>query len=368
MELEMKRKMEQELSQYHLIDVIGQGSFGQVYKARRKVHDGPQSIVAIKVINWNKLKQMNETDTHIPSNEIAMLKRLAHPYIITFYESISSPTAEYIVMEYAEHGDLLSYINAKSKLPERRAWRYFNHLSQALHHIHTLGYIHGDIKLENILICSGDVAKLTDLGFVTPWDPLTTMTFTKGSINYASPEILLHRPFYGPETDIWSLGIVLFAMVSGNLPLTITSCAKAEEAFNKFDARRYYSQLRVSHHLQDLLSRMHEINFSRRINLNSILQHPWVLTEPSLLTAKRASDHSSLEESVTLDPTVGPSESPHLKRIKEIKGSKGSKESKEIKGSKENKVTKETKETKESKGSRDIRSIWHRFRWLWPFN
>lgn len=345
---------------YQLLDVIGQGSYGQVYRARHKL---THKIVAIKVFDHDKLERMNENDRLTPSNEIKMMQQLSHPNIIEFYESFATPTEEYLIMEYAEHGDLLAYINVKSKLSEHRAWRYFNHMIQALHYIHQSGYIHGDIKLENILICAGDIVKLTDLGFVTAWNPNLPMTFGKGSINYASPEILLHRPFYGPETDIWSLGIVLYAMVSGNLPLTITHYTKAAETFRKFDARKYYSQLKGSSQLQDLLCQMHEVDLTQRITMARILMHVWVTTEPSLVPTKRSLSAPSSDDINATDSTATLIETKRAKDMtrrvtEEMKSSTATKDS--------SKASPKSESSKKSSTANN-QSLWQRLQWLWSF-
>ena len=160
-----------------------------------------------------------------------------HPNIVQFYEVLETESKIYLVMEHLTAGELYDYILDQGKLTEEEGGRLFSQIVSAVAHCHRHGIVHRDLKPENILLThrtnsdgssSSDICKLVDFGlanyFDTTLDPALRSLHTQcGSPHYASPEILTGSKYSGPLSDIWSLGVLLFAMLCGSLPFNARS-------------------------------------------------------------------------------------------------------------------------------------------------
>ncbi|KAJ8982612.1 hypothetical protein NQ317_005084 [Molorchus minor] len=183
---------------YFLGKTIGTGSYATVRVAHSERHEGN---VAIKIV----------------------VKGLRHPNLIRFLQAIETTHRVYIVMEYAENGSLLDIIRKDQHIDENRARRWFRQLVDAVEYCHERGVVHRDIKCENLLMDIEWRIKLSDFGFARGHvrsrngQPSLSETYC-GSYAYASPEILRGIPYQPEYADIWSMGVVLFAMVYGRLP------------------------------------------------------------------------------------------------------------------------------------------------------
>lgn len=138
--------------------------------------------------------------------------------------------SDVIVMEYACMGDLFEFVTARERLSEDLTRIYARQLVSSLEYLHDLGYIHGDIKLENILLFPNNVLKLTDFGFARRWSPLERQKVSSGTLQYSAPCLLRQEPFFGPEIDIWAFGVVLYQMVVGRDPFAM----KEGELYSEF--------------------------------------------------------------------------------------------------------------------------------------
>jgi serine/threonine protein kinase len=155
------------------------------------------------------------------------------------------------------------------KFSEAEACEIFHHLIDAIEYIHNAGYIHRDIKLDNILVDNGKLL-LSDWGFASSWRQDKLHTSYPGSPNYCSPEIIMGIPYVGPEVDIWSLGVVLFAMVAGRLPFADNSAIRAGN---------YEVPLDVSTELCDLLSSMFCMVPNKRATIKDVKNSAWVIRQ-----------------------------------------------------------------------------------------
>ena len=218
------------MDKYLLHRKIGEGSYGTVYVGATK---GSNDLRAFKVFKKGSGNGGGgggggsgpRKDTHLtPSSEASILRAVNHPHIVKVFEYISSVESDTLVMEYAPYGDLLSFMNSRRErgFSEHVARNLFLQILSATRYLHDFGYIHCDIKLENILLFespTNPILKLTDFGFAIPYSRDKKMHYGRGSLCYASPEVILSKEFYGPEADVWSLGVVLFTMVCGMFPL-----------------------------------------------------------------------------------------------------------------------------------------------------
>lgn len=197
---------------------LGSGSFSEVYQGEciissKEVKTSKKralkKIVAIKVFN----------DGSNGENEEKILKKMNHPGIIKLIEFIKADRC--IILEYAPYGDLHDYISEKN-LSEEEAKPIFKQVYDAVKYIHSSGYIHGDIKPENVLLFSKDpiVVKLTDFGFSRKWESGSRFKSVCGTLGYSSPEILCQKEVIGPEIDMWSLGALLYVIIYRCKPIS----------------------------------------------------------------------------------------------------------------------------------------------------
>lgn len=208
------------------------------------------------------------------TREICAAQKLSHRNIPKFYEVIESHEDIFLVMEYLSGGSLLDYTNKHGHLHELAACEIFAQLIDCLHYLHNIAkVVHRDIKLENIVFDSAMIPKLIDFGFAREvQDPASILETMCGSISYMAPEILKEKK-YQMGADIWSLGVVLFAIVSGRLPF---SDKNQPELMKAILTKSPVFPKRISSDLRDLLSRMLEKDPSKRITIAEIKTHPWL--------------------------------------------------------------------------------------------
>ncbi|XP_047120556.1 testis-specific serine/threonine-protein kinase 4-like [Schistocerca piceifrons] len=198
---------------------IGSGSYATVKIAHSDRHDRE---VAIKIVS--KFRAPKDYLRKFLPREIEVVKGLRHKNLIRFYQAIETTHRVYIVMEYAPNGSLLEVIRRESYIKEPRARVWFRQLVDAVEYCHNQGVVHRDIKCENLLLDEEMNVRLSDFGFARGrmkardrQPPPMSETFC-GSYAYAAPEILRGTPYRPQLSDIWSMGVVLYAMIYGRLP------------------------------------------------------------------------------------------------------------------------------------------------------
>lgn len=192
---------------------IGEGTFGKV-KLGTHILTGEK--VAIKILEKRKI--VEEADVQRVSREIEILKMIRHPNIIQLFEIIETPKQLFLIMEYVSGGELFDYIVKKQKLTEQEACKYFQQIICGVEYLHELGIVHRDLKPENLLLDYQNNLKLVDFGLSNTYKPGETLKTACGSPCYAAPEMIEGKNYYGSRVDIWSCGVILFAMVAGYLP------------------------------------------------------------------------------------------------------------------------------------------------------
>ncbi|NXP21636.1 TSSK1 kinase, partial [Scytalopus superciliaris] len=204
---------------YCLSNTLGEGSYGKVKCA---YSHSLKCNVAIKIIDKKKISQ-NVLEKFLP-REMEALKHLHHPSIIETYEIFETSAGKvYIVMELGENGSLLSYLRIRGPMEEDFARLKFQQLACAIKHCHDSDFAHRDLKCDNILLDRGLNFKLTDFGFSKPLSrdesgkTVLSNTFC-GSLAYSAPELLEHVPCDPRISDMWSLGIILYAMLYASQP------------------------------------------------------------------------------------------------------------------------------------------------------
>ncbi|XP_016380274.1 serine/threonine-protein kinase 36 [Sinocyclocheilus rhinocerous] len=204
------------MDQYHILEVIGEGSFGRVYKGRRKFSG---QVVALKFIP--KVGR-SEKDLRSLKREIDIMRGLKHPNIVLLLDSFETEREVVVVTEYAE-GELFQILEDDGSLPENQVREIACQLVSALYYLHSHRILYRDMKPQNILLGKGGVVKLCDFGFARAMSVSTlVLTSIKGTPLYMSPELVEEKP-YDHSADLWSLGCILYELHTGAPPFYTNS-------------------------------------------------------------------------------------------------------------------------------------------------
>ena len=256
------------IGNYEIIKTIGEGTFGKVKLAKNIPSN---ELVAIKVLEKTKIND-NE-DLSCIKNEIKFLKKLNHPNIISLYEIIETKTHYFIVMEYAEK-DLFSYIVSNHFLNESEASYFYIQILFVIEYIHNNHIVHRDLKPENILLTNNNsLLKIIDFGLANKYEENNLLDTQCGSLCYSAPEMILGKKYNGIDIDIWSSGIILFAMVSGFLPFDDDN---EENIYRKVVEGKYCLPEKLSDNCKDLINKILVVEPENRIKINDIKKHPFL--------------------------------------------------------------------------------------------
>ena len=270
-------------NQFYLIEKIGEGSTGTVYLSYSINSRKEKDLYAIKIINQKDLNNKS-----INYNEVNFLEKINHKNILKIYEhgigllqtsSIISYQVYYIIMDYINHGSLLSQMDENVGFGEDFGRLIFAQLLDGLETIHNSNIVHLDIKLENIMLSGNDyILKYIDFGFATEKSNGYLNTFL-GTPSYAAPELHLMHPYLGIYEDIFSLGVTLFIIVTGHLPFII---ATPNDPLYQFifclDYVNYWRKrnIRVSPSFMELIDNMLAFSPSQRPSISEIRKSKWM--------------------------------------------------------------------------------------------
>jgi len=255
------------LSNYRLGKTLGIGSFGKV-KVAEHILTGHK--VAIKILNRRKIKAM-DMDEKV-RREIKILRLFMHPHIIRLYEIIESPNDIYVVMEYVKGGELFDYIVEKGRLVEDEARQFFQQIVSGVEYCHRNMVVHRDLKPENLLLDSNMHVKIADFGLSNVMRDGRFLKTSCGSPNYAAPEVISGKLYAGPEVDVWSCGVILYALLCGSLPFDDENIPNL---FKKIKNGIFHMPNHLSPGARDIIPRMLLVDPLKRITLAEIRQHPW---------------------------------------------------------------------------------------------
>lgn len=255
------------LSNYRLGKTLGIGSFGKV-KVAEHVTTGHK--VAIKILNKKKIKHMDMEEK--VRREIKILRLFMHPHIIRLYEVIETSSDIYVVMEYVKAGELFDYIVEKGRLLEEEARRFFQQVTSGVEYCHRNMVVHRDLKPENLLLDSKMNVKIADFGLSNVMRDGHFLKTSCGSPNYAAPEVISGKLYGGPEVDVWSCGVILYALLCGSLPFDDENIPNL---FKKIKGGIYNLPSHLSPGARDLIPRMLLVDPLKRITIPEIRQHPW---------------------------------------------------------------------------------------------
>jgi serine/threonine protein kinase len=257
---------------YRYGEVLGKGAFGKVILG---VHVLTGLKVAIKMIE--KTYMQEERRRRKVFQEILAMRSIKSPYILPLYEVFESTNHLLLVIEYAPGGDLLHYVKNKGKLTEAEAAYMLRQLVEGLKACHARNIIHRDVKLDNILLDSTKTkVKLCDFGVCRALKKGDLINEHCGTPAYLAPEIIANVDYDGYCVDLWSLGVTLYAMVTGTLPFKAKNLPDLQKAILKgaFELPSHLTSQCCS-----LLRGLMQLVPRQRLNLDQVSDHPWLAYE-----------------------------------------------------------------------------------------
>ncbi|XP_004563974.3 serine/threonine-protein kinase 36 isoform X1 [Maylandia zebra] len=267
------------MNSYHVLSLVGEGSFGRVYKGRRK---GSGMVVALKF-----MPKLGRSENQLQSlkREIEIMRDLRHPNIVQLFDSFETETEVVIVTEYAE-GQLFQILEDDGNLPESQVRAIACQLVSALYYLHSHRILHRDMKPQNILLEKSGVVKLCDFGFARAMSVSTlVLTSIKGTPLYMSPELVEEKP-YDHTADLWSLGCILYELHTGAPPFYTNSIFKLVQLIVK-DQVKWPDTMSstCTSFLKGLLTK----DPQKRLSWPDLLYHPFVADGVLVLPATNVS-------------------------------------------------------------------------------
>ena len=257
------------LSEYELKGTLGKGTFSEV---KLGINKYSKEKVAIKILEKTKINQAN--DYSKINREIHMLKTFFHMNIIKTKEIKENEKNIYIIMEYCKYGELFNHIIQRKKLSEKESSFFYYQLINGLEYIHSNGIVHRDLKPENLLITKGSILKIIDFGLSNFFSGENLLKTPCGSPCYASPEMVSGKKYNGFYIDIWSTGIILFAMLCGFLPFDDENNSIL---FKKIEECKIEYPNFISKNVKSLLKRILVNDPNKRIKISEIKKHSFYL-------------------------------------------------------------------------------------------
>ncbi|XP_029473940.1 5'-AMP-activated protein kinase catalytic subunit alpha-2 isoform X1 [Rhinatrema bivittatum] len=255
------------IGHYILGDTLGVGTFGKVKIGE---HQLTRHKVAVKILNRQKIRNLDVVGKI--KREIQNLKLFRHPHIIKLYQVISTPTDFFMVMEYVSGGELFDYICKNGRVEELEARRLFQQILSAVDYCHRHMVVHRDLKPENVLLDAHMNAKIADFGLSNMMSDGEFLRTSCGSPNYAAPEVISGRLYAGPEVDIWSCGVILYALLCGTLPF---DDEHVPTLFKKIRGGVFYVPEYLNRSVARLLVHMLQVDPLKRATIKDIREHEW---------------------------------------------------------------------------------------------
>ncbi|XP_050042307.1 5'-AMP-activated protein kinase catalytic subunit alpha-2 [Dermacentor andersoni] len=259
------------IGHYILGETLGVGTFGKVKTA---CHQLTGHKVAVKILNRQKIKNLDVVGKI--RREIQNLKLFRHPHIIKLYQVISTPTDIFMIMEYVSGGELFDYIVKHGKLKESEARRFFQQIISGVAYCHRHMVVHRDLKPENLLLDQNLNVKIADFGLSNMMMDGEFLRTSCGSPNYAAPEVISGKLYAGPEVDIWSCGVILYALLCGTLPF---DDEHVPTLFRKIKSGIFPIPDYLNKSVVSLLIHCLQVDPMKRATMEDIKNHEWFKKE-----------------------------------------------------------------------------------------
>lgn len=291
-----RRRNKDSVGPWKLGKTLGKGSSGRVRLAKNQKTG---QLAAVKIVPKakaaSKKKQDNSSSNPASFNihgtesdvfeegtipygierEIIIMKLVSHTNIMGLYEVWENKNELYLVLEYVDGGELFDHLVSKGKFSEHQAVYYFKQIIQGVSYLHKFNISHRDLKPENILLDKkNQIIKIADFGMAALELSDKLLKTSCGSPHYASPEIVKGEEYNGSPSDVWSCGIILFALLAGHLPFNDSDIKKLlkKVQLGKYECPSYFSE-----DASDLIDKMLKLSPQDRISIDDILYHPLLL-------------------------------------------------------------------------------------------
>uniref|UniRef100_A0A7N8YNW9 Serine/threonine-protein kinase BRSK2-like n=1 Tax=Mastacembelus armatus TaxID=205130 RepID=A0A7N8YNW9_9TELE len=251
---------------YRLEKTLGKGQTGLV---KLGVHCITGQKVAIKIVNREKL---SESVLMKVEREIAILKLIEHPHVLKLHDVYENNKYLYLVLEHVSGGELFDYLVKKGRLTPKEARKFFRQIISALDFCHSHSICHRDLKPENLLLDEKNNIRIADFGMASLQVGDSLLETSCGSPHYACPEVIRGEKYDGRRADVWSCGVILFALLVGALPFDHDNLRQLLE---KVKSGVFHMPHFIPPECQALLKGMIEVNPDKRLTLEAIQKHPW---------------------------------------------------------------------------------------------
>ncbi|WPK24277.1 hypothetical protein PUMCH_001544 [Australozyma saopauloensis] len=304
----------QKIGPWKLGKTLGRGATGRVLLG---VHQTTGQKAAVKVVSKSELgddhgAQRLGQDGGLPygiEREIIIMKLLTHPNVLRLYDVWETSKALYLVLEYVEGGELFDLLVERGPLHEQEAVKYFRQIILGTAYCHALGICHRDLKPENLLLDASLNVKLADFGMAALESNGKLLETSCGLPHYAAPEIVLGLKYHGAASDVWSCGVILFALLTGRLPFDDENI---RNLLLKVQAGNFEMPADLSPEAQDLIWRMLTVDPSDRISTSLVLSHrllnKYTVPNEDLISVKSLphpdTAHRSLGSRKNIDPQI----------------------------------------------------------------
>uniref|UniRef100_A0AAQ5XIB3 non-specific serine/threonine protein kinase n=1 Tax=Amphiprion ocellaris TaxID=80972 RepID=A0AAQ5XIB3_AMPOC len=238
------------------LKTIGKGNFAKVKLARH-------------ILTGREVRSQR----HWLFREVRIMKILNHPNIVKLFEVIETERTLYLVMEYASGGEVFDYLVAHGRMKEKEARAKFRQIVSAVQYCHQKHIVHRDLKAENLLLDADMNIKIADFGFSNEFTLGNKLDTFCGSPPYAAPELFQGKKYDGPEVDVWSLGVILYTLVSGSLPFDGQNLKELRERVLR---GKYRIPFYMSTDCENLLKRFLVLNPAKRGTLEQIMKDRWI--------------------------------------------------------------------------------------------
>ncbi|RKO93261.1 kinase-like domain-containing protein [Blyttiomyces helicus] len=253
---------------YRYLRLLGYGSFGRVHLAEHTI-TGAQ--IAIKVIQ--KMKLTSASDRANIELECKISQILSHPHIVEIYDVFETEEQIFICMEKVDGGELHDLVlrSPAKRFTESDARPIFREILSAVQYLHKNSVVHRDLKMQNIMLDNDGHAKLIDFGIAGFFDRTELLQVYAGTVKCSAPEILMGKPYVGPAVDMWSLGVLLYGMVLGQLPF---EHEKEAMVYDRIINARFSFPSKVSLGFRRLLQGLLVVDPKKRFTLKEVLDSP----------------------------------------------------------------------------------------------
>ncbi|EZA58781.1 hypothetical protein DMN91_008688 [Ooceraea biroi] len=257
---------------------LGKGKFGNVYLAREK---RSKFIIAMKVLYRSQIDNANIS--HQVRREIEIQTHLRHPNILRMYGYFYDDKRIYLILEYAPKGELYKELNNQpnKRFDEARTATYIAQLADALKYCHSKGVIHRDIKPENILLGVNGELKIADFGW-SVHAPSSRRDTLCGTLDYLPPEMVSGKT-HNHTIDFWSIGVLCYECLVGKPPFYATT---NDETYVNIKKLRYTFPSFVGEGAKDLISKLIVIDPEKRLDMDGLLAHPWIVSNRQITNKK----------------------------------------------------------------------------------